>query len=86
MEKPEKSWIILKALDYVVNLILTLLISFVSIKPAEVTIYMLGCPWSSMLSFNMLNDSFFSSTLLSVEKVSEGEKVENMIVSKWADR
>ena len=38
MEKPEKYCIILKALDCVVNLILTLLISFVSTKPAEVTI------------------------------------------------
>ena len=74
MEKPEKYWIILKALDYVVNLILALPISFVSIKPAEVTIYMLGCPWSSMLSFNMLNDSFFSSTFCQWKRCQRGRK------------
>lgn len=77
MEKPEKYWIILKALDYVVNLILTLLISFVSTKPAEVTIYMLGCPWSSMLSFNMLNDSFFFLLFVSGKGVRGGESAKH---------
>ena len=91
MGRPEKCWIILRALDCVVNLILTLLISFVSTRalitrsPPNSRFERSRLAIVKLLSFHVLNDSFFFY-FLSVEKVSEGEKVQDTIVSSWADR